>query len=320
MPDEPNIPSTPVDPTKLQPEKPEPPLVTKPEAAPNQANRDRVYQELGGQPIQAAPEAPLPADTPRPSETPAQTPEQPQADPNLIFGKYKTMEEAEKGYKEAQQAFHAKAQALAQTSQERDYLKQFVDVSKLQQGQANVDPSQQPQPQGQQAIDWLDLMVNTPDKFPETAANQILPIVTSAMQTQQLLNNWEKQNPDLTNHKHFVNAEVQRLAQEQPDLIQDGARLLTSATENIRNTFNMVRAEGKTETLQMQNETHGTSISTVPQSAGGPEQPAPQTPVPADPVDTVLAERRKILRNRTGGFVGSGIGRLVDPRQSYKKL
>jgi len=264
-----------------------------------------------------------PATVPPPAVALPQPDRQPQAGqptppppPQLIFGKYKTLDEAEKGYKELERTFHT-------VSQERAQLKK------------QLEPAQptQPQPQAQgtpvaDTTDYLDLIVNNkPGSFEEALVNRIAPVlerrITAKTEADRLALSWQQINPDLADKTHFINAEMHRLISQDQEFQQKAAeqrveqsdvnRLLESATRNVRSFLNIATAQGKAEAATIIGETKTLGLSTVPQATatevGAASQPAPPA---EDPTDAYLKERRANVMKLSQGAT-SGVSRLYKP-------
>jgi len=222
--------------------------------------------------------------------------------PELIFGKYKSLEDAQKGYKELERSFHEKSQIASQASKQVDYLKQFVDVSRLQEGAQQV--AQESVKQEVQSPDLLDLLVNNPQEFERRSTERAAHLATAYMETQRIVNLWEQQNPDLVQYKHLINSEVVRLANDKPELVGNVPELLSLATNNLRSAFNFHRQEGQKEAMQVQSESRGFAISQVPQSSEHVPQPPVEKPA-GQSFDDYITERRQEFDRKTFGFGGS---------------
>lgn len=271
---------------------PQPAIVPPPVQPPTPlplANTERieaVSEPTGEQPKSTEPAAPAPEPQP------------------LIFNKYKSLDEAEKAYKEAERKMHLEAQQRAELQKQLEAIKPYVDVNRLTEAQAKTAVEtavQQP--------DLLELLASNPAKFMQEVTQQVSGAVNVINRVQQVESEWRKANPDLLQDEHLVEAEVRRIAKESPELVGDVGQLLQKATESYRARLQRAFVSGKTETQQMQTEAKGLQLSQVPQSneRGTPSQP-PVQPT-GETFEDVIARRRAEVTRNMAGYSG-GIGPL----------
>jgi hypothetical protein len=192
-------------------------------------------------------EAPKPAD-PAPAE-------------KLYAGKFKSPEELEKGYEEAQKLI----------------TKQGNEKAELQRAALVPRPEKTPQQvaaEQAEANQLLNELVTNPKEFiQEKVVRQTLVALTA----QQARHEWIKNNPDLAEHEIRVAFEVTQLIQSDPDLARDPAALLTKATDNFRQFTGKIRTEGAREALTQETRTIPLLSNTAPSAAT--EQPSlPKAP------------------------------------------
>jgi len=255
--------------------------------------------------VQPAPIVPPAIPIPQPELTTPPPEAQPQsAEPEKLFaGKYKSVEELEKGYQEVQRAFHEKAQKASEL--EKKFGSIGINLNQLSQEQV----AQKTAEAVAQDPDLLDLMVNDPKQFEATLVQRVGNQLHAVQQVQTTISTWESKNPDLVNYKHWVDAEVRRLVTEDPDSLGDINALLEKATNNIRSFGQQSFAAGKQETVQMQGEANKFALAP---GQGQEHQPQP-VPAPAgDPLDEYISARKKEYQRVSQG-AGGGIGTLRRP-------
>lgn len=212
-------------------------------------------------------EKPAEAATPPAEAAPPASPE-PQ---KLYAGKFKTAEELEKSYKEAEAALTRKSQEAAELAK------------KLEQPTTPPTPAQ-PTPQelaakAKRNEEFLAKFVADPEKVVGEYHERAQQQMQIALQSQKMQEDWRKANPDLEPHEFYVSAEAWKLAQSDPELAKNPEALLSKATENFRQVFGAIRTAGAKEALTT--ETRVTPLLSSTASAPATEQPA-KAPLTAD--------------------------------------
>lgn len=185
--------------------------------------------------------------------------------PKLYAGKFKTVEDLEKSYQEAEKAMTQKAQEAA-------------ELRKQQQAA--------PPPAAKTAADlekekaaFLERFVNNPQQVIQEYQERATQQTMTALSAQQTAEDWRKSNPDLAPHEFFVAAESFRLSQSDPELAKDPKALLLKASDNFRQTLGAIRTEGAKEALTTETRVTPLLSSTAPSPAT--EQPS-KAPLTAD--------------------------------------
>lgn len=212
----------------------------------------------------------------KPEEVPAAPAEVKPAEPvkeaapvpeKLYAGKFKTAEDLEKGYEEAQKAMHAASEKAARLEREK-----------------NATPAPPPAPKTPEQVAseqaennrLLQELTSDPKTFIE---KNIVQRTMVALSAQQVAENWRKANPDLAEHEIRVAFEATLLAQSDPELAANHVALLQKATDNFRQFTGKIRTEGAKEALTQ--ETRVIPLlqpSSTTTAAEQPSQKAPLTP------------------------------------------
>lgn len=218
------------------------------------------------------PKKEVPPEEPKKEETPAPPP--PQAAPpqpeKLYAGKFKTAEELEKSYLEAQRK-------ITETSQKAAELERKVQTA----------PPPTPAPktaaeiaaEEKQRNEFLEKFVANPQGVIKEYQDKAVREMQVALSAQQLTENWRKDNPDLVEHEFYVSAEAFRLAQTDPELAAKPVDLFQKATTNFRQIAGKLRTEGAKEALTTETRVTPLLSNTAPTPAT--EQPA-KAPLTAD--------------------------------------
>lgn len=210
---------------------------------------------------------------------PAETPEPPKAEPvkeaapvpeKIYAGKFKTPEDLEKSYLEAEKAMRAAQQEAA-------------DLRKKQQEAPPPPPApktpEQIATEQAEANRILTEFATDPNKFLEERDKRNMQQTMVALQAQQVAENWRKVNGDLAEHEIRVAFEATLLAQSDPELARNHEALLQKATDNFRQFTGKIRSEGAKEALTTETRTIPLLTTTAPQAT---EQPSSKAPLTAD--------------------------------------
>jgi len=184
--------------------------------------------------------------------------------PKLYAGKFKSVEDLEKSYQEAEKK-------ITQTAQEAAELRK-------KQESAPPPPKTAAEIEKEKA-DFLERFVKEPQKVIQEFQQRATEQTMTALQAQQAAENWRKENPDIAPHEFFVAAESFRLSQADPELAKNPQLLLAKATENFRQTLGAIRAQGAKEALTTETRVTPLLSSTSPSPAT--EQPS-KAPLTAD--------------------------------------
>lgn len=201
----------------------------------------------------------------------------------LFAGKFKTVEEMETAYAEAQRGFHTKSQELA-------------DIKK----QATPPPAQKTAEQiAQEKADLLNKIIENP----EAVVQEIQTRTQSAIEAQRKADaasaKWTEDNKDIAPYSDFVGLEMQRLMTSNPDLASDPTALLTQATINFRAMHGTIRESGKREALQVQTSVTplaGSKIQTPPPTEQPVKAPKTTEQVNAEHMDMLKANAARVRR------------------------
>jgi len=228
----------------------------------------RPGNELGYRNLDA--EKKTPAEEPKPevANTPQAAPETPQVPPEppkMYAGKFKSVDELEKSYEEAQKAISRMGQENA-------------DFKRQQVAQAAVPPKpvektpQQIQTEQQEAQALINEFVANPKAMLDKHYQQATQQTQVALAAQQTAYQWKQNNPDIAEHEFYVTAEAYRLSQTDPELAANPAALINKATDNFRAIAGKIRAEGAKEALTQ--ETRVIPLASTPAPPATTEQPA----------------------------------------------
>jgi hypothetical protein len=188
--------------------------------------------------------------------------------PKVYAGKYKSVEELEKAYDEAQKLITRQGQEKAEL------------VAKAQ---ATPPPAPAPKTPAQIAEEQaennriINDFATNPKEFIE---KNLVQRVQTALTAQQVAENWRTNNPDLKEHEVRVAFEATLLAQSDPELARNPAALLTKATDTFRQFTGRLRTEGAKEALTQETRTIPLLSNSAP--AAATEHPSTKAPLTAD--------------------------------------
>lgn len=204
-----------------------------------------------------------------PAAVPAAEPPKPEAPPKLYAGKFKSTEELERGYEEAQKLITKQGQEAAELRKQTAQPK-APEIPKTPQQIASDE---------ERKNQFLAEFVKDPEKVIGEVQNRAVQQTQVALQTQQMRADWIKANPDLAELEKFVAVEVASLIQTDPELAGNPNALLQKATDNFRQITGKIRTEAAKEALTT--ETRVIPLVTQSAPATATEQPA-KAPLTAD--------------------------------------
>jgi len=188
----------------------------------------------------------------------------------VYAGKFKSPDELEKSYLEAQKK-------LTQLAQEKSELEKKV-AAPPPPPPVPKTPEQLAQEKAE-ADRILNDFVANPKKFREDLRNEAIQQTQVALNAQQMVHQWRKDNPDIAEHEVRVAFEATLLAQSDPELARNPEALFAKATDNFRQFTGKLRTEGAKEALTQETRTIPLLTGTAQPQAT--EQPA-KAPLTAD--------------------------------------
>lgn len=225
-----------------------------------QPGKDLGFRNLDDEPKAKPTEAP--AATPTEPVKEAQKEAAPVAEPKVYAGKFKSVEELERSYEEAQKLITRQGQEKA-------------EWQRTAAQPAPVKTPEQVVAEQTEANAILNEFVADPKTFIE---KNVVQRTLTALTAQNIRNEWLKDNPDIAEHEVRVAFEVTQLIQADPEIAKNPARLIKTATDNFRQFTGKIRAAGAKEALTTETRVIPLVSSTAP--APATEQPpsrAPQT-------------------------------------------
>jgi hypothetical protein len=248
----------------------------------------RQGNELGYRNLDADPKTPAEEPKPEVGNTPQAAPEAPPAPPRVYAGKFKSIEELERGYEESQKAMHKAFEEKANI--ERQHVAQAAAPPKpVEKTQEQVVSEQQ------RAQQRLNEFVSDPDKFVGDIYQKANQQTMIALKAQEMHQKWAKDNPDLVAGEIYVAADAWRLAQSDPNLANDPQGLYDKSTANFRDFLGKIRMDAQKEALTQ--ETRVIPLASTPPTPTATEQPATRALSSDDAFDAHMkmlkaAERR----------------------------
>lgn len=210
-----------------------------------------------------------------PAEKPAEAippPAQAAPEPKVYAGKFKSPEELERGYLEAEKAMQKAMQEKADL--QRQALAQTVAPP------APVAPSpEQLAVKQAEANKIVTEFVQDPKGFLDKHHQESTQRVQVALQAQAITEQWKRNNPDIAEHERFVAFEAATLMQSEPELAKNPSALFDKATANFRQLTGKFRTEGAKEALTQETRVIPLASSSTTPTAS--EQPA-KAPLTAD--------------------------------------
>ena len=218
---------------------------------------------------QAAPkETPVEPSKEAAPEPPKEAAPPPPAEPKVYAGKFKSPEELEKGYLEAQKAMHKAMEEKAALEREKLAAPPAPPAPKTPE-QLAAEEAEKNQ--------FLNEFIADPKKVITEYQQKAIQQTQVALAAQQVTHDWRKANPDLVEHEFYVAAEAMRLAQADPEIGRDPARLMQTATDNFRQVTGKLRTEGAKEALTQETRTIPLLSGTTPPATEQPSSKAPLT-------------------------------------------
>lgn len=238
---------------------------------------DLQFRGVDAEPKEAAPP---------PAQEPATPPPAPPVSepPKLYAGKYKTPEDMEKGYQEAQSA-------LTKANQKAAELERKATV------QAAIPP--QPQPTAEeQKNQLLKRLVEDPQGVLSEIAKREIQTTAVAVAANQATMEWKAANKDIADLEPYFMVDVQRMLGETPDLALNPQALLSEATTRFRAAIGKLRTDAAREAL-----TTETRVVPLLQDAGAPpeatEHPPQKAPLSNDEAYESHMRFLKVQERRT---------------------
>lgn len=211
-----------------------------------------------------------PPETATPPTPPAPVAAPPE--PKVYAGKFKSTEELEKGYLEAEKAMQKAMQEKADL--QRQALAQTVAPP-----QPPAATPEQIAAKQAEANRIVTDFVQDPKGFLDKHHQESTQRTQVALAAQAITEQWKKNNPDIAEHERFVAFEAATLMQSEPELAKDPSALFDKATLNFRQLTGKFRTEGAKEALTQ--ETRVIPLASSSNSPTATEQPA-KAPLTAD--------------------------------------
>lgn len=226
---------------------------------------DLGFRNLDDEPVKKG-DAPVPVEAEKPAVEVAPVKEAAPVPEKLYAGKFKSTEELEKGYEEAQKLITRQGQEKAERERQALAIPPIAPVKTAEQVAAETAEANQ----------LVTDFVSDPKKFiQEKIVNQTM----TALAVQEITNNWRKENRDIAEHEIRVAFEASLLAQSDPEIARNPAALLSKATDNFRQFTGKIRTEGAKEALTQ--ETRTIPLLQPSSTTTATEQPA-KAPLTAD--------------------------------------
>lgn len=263
-------------------------------------NTGTFFEPVADTPPEPPPVVDSPATTPPKTETAAapsptistSTAPPPPTEEKVYAGKFKTVEDLEKSYREMESSYTKKAQEVA-------------TARKALEERERIAPSA-PKSDEETAAERLarvNEMLNDPDAYftkqAKLANDKIESERVSRRQTEQIMDSWREQNKDMTGTlelgeekiplEQFVGAEMSRITANDPNV--DPLAALQKATTNIRAAVGILIDRGRKEALSVQSsvtQTAPAKINTPPPT----EQPSKAPTTEQDAYQAHLVELR----------------------------
>lgn len=247
-----------------------------------------------------------------PSEPPSQEPVPPQQGqpseqaPPLLAGKFKTPQELEKAYAEAQKTMHAKAQEAAEAKKQLEALQSKAQSEQQVQQSTQAAQQQVVPPIVNAPTDYVSLLMDNPQGFEQAITERTVQAATERWQllekTRETTQKWQEENKDLVDagFTDEVGLELQKLLKAHPERIgEDMGQLLAEATGHLRTKLQALsqQAVAADRTVRRSVQSLATSSVSQPQQTP-PAQGAAQNT--SDPLQDELRVRREMVRRQTG--------------------
>lgn len=227
------------------------------------------------------PEEAKPADVPKTEQPKVEAQPVPE---KLYAEKYKTPEELERAYEEAQKLIARQGQELGTARKQLQEKPPEVAKSPAQIAAEEAEKTQ-----------YLQKFVNDPIGELEKIKQQAVQQTQVALTTQQIRNDWARNNPDLVEHESRIAFEMALLAQSDPEIGRNPAALMQKATETFRQFTGKLRSEGAKEALTQ--ETRVIPLLSNTASATSPENPSSNGKAPLTS-DEAYALHMKMLKEQ----------------------
>lgn len=214
------------------------------------------------------------ADAAKPPDAAAPPAEATPPAPKLYAGKFKSPEELETGYSEAEKAMH---KAMQEAS---DLRKKFEAAETAKAATPAAPPVKTPEQVKQETEDNSKLLndfVSNPREFINKSVAEHEQQMQVALKAAQTAEQWRRENPDLVEHEIRVAFEASVLQQQDPELAKDPNALIAKATANFRQMVGKIRTEGAKEALTTETRSIPLLSNTAQPTASGEPEKAPLT-------------------------------------------
>lgn len=181
-----------------------------------------------------------PAPTPTISTSTAPPPAPEPTEAKLYAGKFKSVEDLEKGYAEIQKSFTTKAQEASAARKA------------LEERERATPPS--PEETEAQRLARINEMLTDPDKYfadqARKASERVIAETKSAQEVAAFMEGWRSANKDVSRYEQYIGVVMHQLTSADPNL--DPMAALEQATTSVREELGRIRDEGKREALALQ--------------------------------------------------------------------
>ena len=256
---------------------------------------DKIVQEIFGDTGNAAPVSHPEPLVPESQETPegeVESEEEPEAQEKLFAGKYKTVEELEAAYKEAEKSFHGDRQERAELRRQMEDLKTALAPKK-----PNVDPEQYRQQLVERLYSEPDVVIaeladQIADRKLQQALGPVMPVIQRQIMDSQV-NDFMSTVPDAREYADDMAAIVQADPNltTQPNWLEKA--YLIAKVSRLED-----RVSGKATGDKTAKTTDAKKAAAMPKGGKG-EPPVPET------------EEEKVKKNIFGDY-GGGKRKMFD--------
>ena len=257
-----------------------------------------------------------------PPEPAAPPPPAPEGE-KLLAGKYKSVEELEKGYMESQKGFMAKVEAEAAKKAEELAAKRANEIlvekfrSLVQTDNAAQAVAQNVERSLEQlsADEHIDLLTKDPVRYQRMVKDEARKEILGAIQAANLEQSWRAENKDIlemevipaageqkpVTGEMLVSSLILTLAQRDPSKRNDPSALLTEATGHVRNLVGTLVNRGKQEAMTVRETVAPLQATAATPAAGDNRSAQLSAPRVVDPVEDEIQRQRAEQRRITGG-------------------
>jgi len=182
---------------------------------------------------QAVPDSPQ-----KPTEPSKEPPAPPE--PKLYAGKFKTIEDMEKGYLESQKVLTQKFQESAAAKKALEQAEATRKASPENTGAANEEAR----------LQLINDFLTDPTKVVNQIQERVVASAAEQAKVQASVTAWREQNKDVTRYERYIGVVMHDLTSADPELEPMAA--LDKATTLVREELGRIREEGKLEALSVQ--------------------------------------------------------------------